>query len=177
MTAFRTTAALAAVGVLTLAASGCLKPTADPNAAKPGVIYPTRTPATPNNSAGPGSQIAHAASVAAQQAVDRYASGDYAGAWETYTEAGQKAISKADFVKFNTECPPKFLHSTATVTGVQLKSLNTAVVGVTIGGQQAQYLLMFERGQWRLQPSAAAMANFKLGVAKAVQKEKAAGAC
>ncbi len=120
---------------------------------------------------------AHSAGVAAQEAFDRYSSGDFAGAWETYTDEGRAAISQDDFVKFNTECPPKILHNKVSVVGARLENSTTAVVRVRSGETLTAYTLRYERGHWRLQPSPDATALWKLGVDKAVAQEKAAGRC
>jgi hypothetical protein len=118
-----------------------------------------------------------AARAAAQEAFDRYSSGDYAGAWETYTDEGRAEISQANFVAFNTRCPPKILHHKASVVGVRLENPTTAVARVQIGQTLTAYTLRYERDHWRVQPSADAAAMWKLGVDQAVEKAKAAGLC
>jgi hypothetical protein len=172
VTVSRTVALLAAACALTATAAGCSGPKANQNLPKPPVVYPTRLAHSPSVS-----PAVRAAATAAQEAFDRYAAGDYAGAWETYTAEGQKAITKADFVKFNTACPPSFLHSTPKVVGLRLESITEAVARIQIGSTVAAYTLKFESQHWRVQPSDQALATWKQGVDKAIEKEKAAGKC
>jgi hypothetical protein len=120
---------------------------------------------------------AKAARTAAQKAFDKYSSGDYAGAWETYTDEGQAAISKADFVSFNDQCPPKIRDKKISVTGARLANSRTALAQVRVGDAQSTYTLRYEHGHWRLQPSADATAMWRLGVTKAVAQAKASGQC
>jgi hypothetical protein len=118
-----------------------------------------------------------AAARAAQDATDRQLSGDYAGAWETYTAAGKAAIGKADFVRLQTACPPKGLHQRARVVDGRLEDANTVVVRVNLSGGIAARTLRYEGGKWLIEPSDTAAADFKLGVDQAVAKKKAAGTC
>jgi hypothetical protein len=118
-----------------------------------------------------------AAARAAQEAIDRQLSGDYTGAWETYTAAGKAAISKADFVRLQTACPPKSLNQRARVVDARLEDPNTAVVRVNLGGNIVARTLRYEGGTWLIEPSGGAMADFKLGVDQAIAKQKAAGNC
>src|ERR1700712_712417 len=48
---------------------------------------------------GPEPKTIDGAKEAAQTVFDRFAGGDFAGAWDMYTAAGKKAISQADYVK------------------------------------------------------------------------------
>ncbi len=126
---------------------------------------------------GGAPKTAKAAGQAAQEAFNRYGSGDYAGAWETYTDEGRKAISKDDFVSFNTQCPPRFRGHKVSVVGSRLENSTTAVTRVRVGNETTAYTLRYQDGHWRVQPSADATAMWNLGVAKAVEKARAAGAC
>jgi hypothetical protein len=118
-----------------------------------------------------------AAAKAAVEAVDRQLSGDYAGAWELYTAAGKAAISKDDFVRLQTACPPKDKGQQARALEGRLEDPNTAVIRLQVAGSTAARTMHNEGGQWLIQPSDSAMADFKLGVDQAIAKERAAGNC
>jgi hypothetical protein len=128
-------------------------------------------------SGGAEDKSAKAARAAAQEAFDRYSSGDYGGAWETYTDEGRAAISKADFVSFNDQCPPKIRDKKVSVVSTRLENSTTAVARLRAGDSLTAYTLRYQHGHWRLQPSADATAMWRLGVAKAVAKAKASGLC
>jgi hypothetical protein len=128
-------------------------------------------------SGGGDDKSAKAARAAAQEAFDRYSSGDYAGAWETYTDEGHATISKADFVSFNDQCPPKIRDKKVSVVSARLENSTTAVVRLRAGDSLTAYTFRYQHGHWRVQPSADATAMWKLGVTKAVEKAKASGLC
>ena len=109
--------------------------------------------------------------------MDRQLSGDYGGAWDTYTAAGKAAISRADFIRLQTACPPKSLNKQAKVVGARLDDANTAVIRLDVGGAVGARTMRYENGKWMLEPSEAALADFKLGVDPAIAKQKAAGTC
>jgi hypothetical protein len=134
----------------------------------------TTTPATHPPSNDPRTV---AAAKAAVEAVDRQLSGDYAGAWELYTAAGKAAISKEDFVRLNTACPPRSRGQQARATEGRLEDPNTAVIRIEVGGSTAARTMRNEGGHWLIEPSDTAMADFKLGVDQAVAKHKADGTC
>jgi hypothetical protein len=118
-----------------------------------------------------------AAAKAAVEAVDRQLSGDYAGAWELYTAAGKAAISKDDFVRLQTACPPKSRGQQARAVEGRLEDPNTAVIRIEVAGATAARTMRNEGGHWLIEPSDTAMADFKLGVDQAIAKQKAAGTC
>jgi hypothetical protein len=118
-----------------------------------------------------------AAAKVAVEAVNRQLSGDYAGAWELYTASGKAAISKDDFVRLQTACPPKAKGQQAKALEGRLEDPNTAVIRLQVAGETAARTLRNEGGHWLIEPSDSAMADFKLGVDQAIAKEKAAGNC
>jgi hypothetical protein len=118
-----------------------------------------------------------AAAKVAVEAVNRQLSGDYAGAWELYTASGKAAISKDDFVRLQTACPPKSHGQQARALEGRLEDPDTAVIRVEVAGATAARTMRNEGGNWLIEPSDSAMADFKLGVDQAVAKEKAAGNC
>ncbi len=154
---------LAAVAVLV---TGCsTHPQRRPSRTAPTTHAPSNDPRTV------------AAAKTAVEAVDRQLSGDYAGAWELYTADGKAAISKDDFVRLQTACPPKSRGQQARALEGRLEDPNTAVIRIEVAGQTAARTMRYEDGRWLIEPSDSAMADFKLGVDQAIAKEKAAGNC
>jgi hypothetical protein len=149
--------------------AGC---SSHPQSRRPRAV-PT-TPASPKPSNDPRTV---AAAKAAVEAEDRQLSGDYAGAWELYTASGKAAISKDDFVRLQTACPPKLHGQQARATEGRLEDPNTAVIRIEVAGQTTARTMRNEGGHWLIEPSDSAMADFKLGVDQAISKQKAAGNC
>jgi hypothetical protein len=159
-------ATVTAVGVLV---AGC---STHPQPSRPRTV--PATPATPKSSNDPRTV---AAAKVAVEAENRQLSGDYAGAWELYTAAGKAAISKDDFVRLQTACPPKLHGQQARATEGRLEDPNTAVIRVEVAGQTTARTMRNEGGHWLTEPSDSALADFKLGVDQAIAKQKAAGNC
>jgi hypothetical protein len=158
--------ALAVLAITSLLVAGCAsQPQPRPPRAAPTTRGPSNDPRTV------------AAAKVAVEAVDRQLSGDYAGAWELYTAAGKAAISKDDFVRLQTTCPPKDKGQQARALEGRLEDPNTAVIRLEVAGSTAARTVRNEGGQWLIEPSDSAMADFKLGVDQAIAKEKAAGNC
>ena len=141
---------------------------------------------SPRRGAHPPAAVSHAPSTdpriaaaarAAQEAMNRQLSGDYGGAWDTYTAAGKAAISRADFVRLQTACPPKGLNQSARVVGARSQDANTVVARIEVAGATTARTMRYEGGTWLIEPSDTAMADFKLGVDQAIAKQKAAGTC
>lgn len=116
-----------------------------------------------------------AAKTAAQEAFDRWMSGDFAGAYDMYSAAGKKAVTQADYVRYNTTCPPDFAR--ADIVGGRMERPGRAVVRFDVGVGQVSYTVVHEGGRWLLVPSRAAAANWKMGVTAAIKQAKADGVC
>lgn len=133
------------------------------------------SPAAPTSTSTTQPKTEAAATAAAQEAFDRYTAGDFAGAWEMYTAAGRAAVSKADYVRLNTTCPK--------LQGIQVKIVatrvegDTATVRIQLGPLVDSYVMNYEAGQWLLEPTAAAMADYNQGVDKIIASRKAAKSC
>src|SRR3954452_12465073 len=98
---------------------------------------------------GPEPKTIEGAKIAAQTVFDRFSGGDFAGAWEMYSTAGQKAITKADYVKLNTACSRKGLAiqlSTARMEGTD----RAVVIAKQLAAAQS-YTMVYESTAWRLQ--------------------------
>ncbi len=162
-------ATVAVLAALTVLAAGC--------STHPRQRQPRTVPATPATRAPSNDPRTVAAAKVAVGAVDRQLAGDYAGAWELYTADGKAAVSKDGFVRLQTACPPKAHGQQARALEGRLEDPNTAVIRVEVAGQTTARAMRNEGGQWHIEPSDSAMADFKLGVDQAIAKQKAAGNC
>ncbi|MEU4558018.1 hypothetical protein AB0F72_06495 [Actinoplanes sp. NPDC023936] len=115
------------------------------------------------------------AKAAAQTVFDRFSGGDFAGAWELYTAAGKKAISKADYVKLNEVCSRKGL--AITLTSARMEGADRAIVIAKQLVAAQSYTMIYEKGSWKLEPAKEGLALYKLGAAKAIAVQKKAGTC
>lgn len=106
---------------------------------------------------------------------DRFSGGDFAGAWELYTAAGKKAISKADYVKLNEVCSRKGL--AITLTSARMEGTDRAIVIAKQLVAAQSYTMIYEKDAWKLEPAKEGLALYKLGAVKAIAAQKKAGTC
>lgn len=112
---------------------------------------------------------------AAQEAFDRYASSDFAGAWQMYTAAGRAAVTQADYVRLNTACPG-LQRVQVHISAVRIEG-DRATVRMQVGSLVDSYVLGYEGGAWLVEPTAEALANYRRGIDKTIAAMKAAKAC
>jgi hypothetical protein len=126
-------------------------------------------------SGGPEPKTLEAAKAAAQTTFDRFSGGDFAGAWEMYTVAGQAAITRDDYIKLNEACARKGLAiqlSTARMEGTD----KAIVIAKQLLAAQS-YTMAYERGSWKLEPAREGLALYAKGADKAIAAQKKAGTC
>lgn len=111
----------------------------------------------------------------AQEEADRFAAQDYAGAWDLWSKAGKAAISREDYSRMSETCQSGGVP--LKVSSVRMESPTEAVVRIGLGDFQSAYPVIYEAGQWRWQPKASDMADYRLGVDELIAKRKAAGEC
>lgn len=141
-----------------------------PSSAGP-AASPTRPAAQPKTEA--------AVRTAAQDEFDAYAAGEYGEAWDLWTAAAKRMISRADYERLHELCP--------SVTGLRFTiekvrvSGDTASVRVSRAIAVMSYTFRYEQGQWLFVPDKAAAADYryarKAGIAKLVARQKAQGGC
>jgi hypothetical protein len=131
-------------------------------------------PAAPGNG-GIEPKTIDGAKAAAQTVFDRFSGGDFAGAWEMYTDAGKKAISQADYVKLNEVCSRKGL--AIQLTSARLDGPDRAVVIAKQLVAAQSYTMVYENGAWKLQPAQEGLALYRQGAARAIAAQKKAGTC
>jgi hypothetical protein len=160
---FRRLGALALVGVAALtlvtACTGDDKPAGNSAAA----------------AGGPEPKTIEGARAAAQTVFDRFSGGDFAGAWDMYTAAGKKAITKEDYVKLNQVCSRKGL--AIQLTSARLDGPDKAVVIAKQLVAAQSYTMLYENSAWKLAPAKEGLALYAQGAAKAIAAQKKAGTC
>ena len=124
---------------------------------------------------GPQPKNIEAAKSAAQTVFDRFAGGDFAGAWDMYTAAGKAAITKDDYVKLNQACSRKGL--AIQLTSARMEGADRAVVIAKQLVAAQSYTMVYESNAWKLEPAKEGLALYKLGAAKAIAAQKKAGTC
>lgn len=125
--------------------------------------------------AGPEPKTIEGAKAAAQTVFDRFAGGDFAGAWDMYTAAGKQAISKDDYVKLNQACSRKGL--AIQLSSARMDGPDKAVVIAKQLVATQSYTMVYEADAWKLEPAKEGLALYKLGAAKAIAAQKKAGTC
>jgi len=124
---------------------------------------------------GPQPKTIEGAKIAAQTVFDRFSGGDFAGAWDMYTAAGKRAISKADYVKLNTACSRQGL--AIQLTSARMEGTDKAVVIARQLVAAQSYTMVYETGSWKLEPAEEGLALYAKGADKAIAAQKKAGTC
>lgn len=112
----------------------------------------------------------------AQEESDRFASGDYEGAWEMWSAADQKVISGAEYARYHEAC---------TTSGMPLKVESvrltgdgtTAVARVEVLGFKQSYRVVYEDGHWRWRMNDEDLDRYRRGADAAIAKAKKEGRC
>ncbi|MEU4241160.1 hypothetical protein [Actinoplanes sp. NPDC026619] len=125
--------------------------------------------------AGPEVKNIEGAKAAAQTVFDRFAGGDFAGAWDMYTAAGKAAISKDDYVKLNQACSRKGL--AIQLTSARMEGADRAIVIAKQLVAAQSYTMVYEANSWKLEPAKEGLALYKMGAVKAIAAQKKAGTC
>ncbi|WP_019631691.1 hypothetical protein [Actinomadura atramentaria] len=157
-----------------LALSACGGGDNDPKAAD----KPPTTPAAEATTSKPPAQprTVTALRKAAKEEFDAYSSGDYGAAYDLWTTAAKKVISRADYEKTFELCTPL-------AEGIPFKIKAARVAGDkgVVRAERSIALLSFhflyEDGAWHYVPDKASLRNLKQGVRKAVAKNKSEGLC
>jgi hypothetical protein len=120
----------------------------------------------PAESANPGAvnQAAGVRSIEGAQATAQtefglLAGGDYAGAWELWTDAAKHAVGRPGFVAHAAACRPG-LGVAARVVSVRPVDDNDVDVAWQRGTQTGTARLIYAGGAWRFQPDPATLAGY-----------------
>lgn len=137
-----------------------------------------KAPAGTAAAAAPGSpepKTIDGAKAAAQTVFDRFSGGDFAGAWDMYTAAGKKAITKDDYVKLNDVCSRKGL--AIQLTSARMDGTDKAIVIAKQLVAAQSYTMVYEDGAWKLQPAPEGLALYRQGAVRAIAAQRKAGTC
>lgn len=129
----------------------------------------------PAAAGGPQPKTLDAAKLAAQTTFDRFSGGDFAGAWEMYSDKAKKTITKDDYVKLNETCSRKGL--AITLTSARMEGADRAIVIAKQLVAAQSYVMVYEGNSWRLEPTKEGLDLYAKGLAKAIAAQKAAGTC
>jgi len=124
---------------------------------------------------GPEPKTIDGAKAAAQTVFDRFSGGDFAGAWDMYTAAGKKAISKDDYVKLNAVCSRKGL--AIQLTSARMDGPDRAVVIAKQLVAAQSYTMQYEGNAWKLAPAKEGLALYSQGAVRAIAAQRKAGTC
>ncbi|MHA6765493.1 hypothetical protein [Streptacidiphilus sp. PAMC 29251] len=123
----------------------------------------------------PQPQSLQADSVASEE-FGLLAGAGWAQAWDLWSDSAHQVIARADFVRLNTECRP--------VVGVpyvidKSTTLDQATVRVDWhrADSHGSNTLVYRAGRWQFVPDAGSLADYRLGVDRLVQRQRAAGSC
>jgi hypothetical protein len=133
----------------------------------------TASPSTSTVTAAP--QTLEAAVAAEQELSDRFASGDYAGAWMLYDKETRTNLPRDAFVAVNDACSPNN-GVKINVKGTRLEG-STAVVRLELMGVTQSRTMVYEDGAWYQQAGDGVRALFELTPQGAVAKSKSDGTC
>jgi hypothetical protein len=134
-------------------------------------VEPTQAPVEP--------KTLEAATAAAQEAANRYTSGDYAGAWQMKSKQFQNNVSEADYVTYNNTCTRTnpVSGTPITVTGIRMDGNDKALVRWEIRGHQQSNAMLYEDGKWVDAPTDFWAENFGKPVEQVIAEAKAKGEC
>lgn len=96
-------------------------------------------------------------------------------AWDLRTDEAKALISRADYLRLNSECK-KMTGFSSAIQKITISS-DTAEVRAISAGVGVTYSFIYEHGQWLYDPPADVKAKYALGVDKLISQEQAAGNC
>ena len=162
-------------------AAGCSfvdekSPPSTSHADQPATSSSQATPSSPSMTDEP--RTLEAAVRSGQESADRFTSGDYAGAWDLYSAAFQRGVSRSDYDKLGKTCDgasgPGLL---IRVKGARLEGSDKAIVRLTVGEYAQSRTMTRENGQWRQEPNPDFAKELGKPIASIIVAEKAAGNC
>ena len=116
-----------------------------------------------------------AATVAAQENIDRFTAGDFAGVWELMAHNVRDGISRDDFVEFYETCKKR--GASISVTGVRLEGDDQAIVHMLVDGVERFRIMVYEDGQWLMKPTDDFADRLGQPLTQIVAEERAIGRC
>lgn len=112
---------------------------------------------------------------AAQEQADRYSSGDYAGAWDMWTDAAKEVMSQDDYVTYSEACAGA--GAPLEVQSARIEDDGTGTVRVGLVEFAFAYSMEYEDGSWSWVPNDDSLAMYGQGAQGAIAAAKEAGTC
>ncbi|MGC5009807.1 hypothetical protein ACLQ2R_03480 [Streptosporangium sp. DT93] len=113
---------------------------------------------------------------AVQPALDAYGSGSYGDFWDLWTTGAQELISREEYVRLFTLCPPIVADSPFTIASVAISG-DTAVVRADRAGATTEFGFVFQKEAWSYEPSLEERAEYGKPVDQLATERRAAGFC
>ncbi|GAA3000281.1 hypothetical protein [Streptosporangium longisporum] len=113
---------------------------------------------------------------AVQPALDAYGSGSYGDFWDLWTAGAQQLISREEYVRLFTLCPPIVADSPFTIASVAVTG-DTALVQATRAGGTTEFGFVFEGGSWRYEPPRQEREEYRKPVDQLAAERRTAGFC
>lgn len=169
---------LAAAMLAVLALAGCSSTdSGGSDAATPPAAGAPAAQGAASSAAEPRTEAAVRA--AATEEFDSYAAGDYGAAWDAWSVAGKKAISRANYQKLFRLCPEVAQGVRFEIQKVTMDSDHEAHVRVSrMGIAVMAYQFVYEGGHWRFVPTAESMSDYHTKTVKQItQERRSQGGC
>jgi outer membrane biogenesis lipoprotein LolB len=116
-----------------------------------------------------------AAREVAQEQADRYAAGDFGGAWDLWADEARDTITREDYVRLGEECLAAGVP--VDVTDVRLEGDDRAVVRLGVGTFEQAYTMRYEDGAWRWMPTPEVLEDYDGDVDRLIQQMNDNGQC
>lgn len=123
----------------------------------------------------PAPRPGHATAVA-QREYGSLSGAGWGAAWDLWTPAAQRAITRAGYVHVNTVCPPH-LGVPYIITGTRSVNATTVRVRYRHGHRTGTNTVRYIAGRWRFAPGPTLLRRLRRGPAKLIAKRRAAGRC
>jgi hypothetical protein len=128
---------------------------------------------SPQQNAEP--KTAKAATAIAEEQALRYSSGDFAGAWEMWTDEAKEIFSREDYVTLGETCAGTGVP--LEVDPARLEGADEAVVRAGLGDIKTSHKLKYDDGHWKWEPAPDDIKIYELGLQGAIKARKAEDSC
>lgn len=112
---------------------------------------------------------------AAQEQADRFSSGDFAGAWEMWTDDAKAAVPQETYVEYSEACSGTGMPLEA--SDARIENEGEAVVRISLGEFAQSYSMAYEDGEWRWVPTDDTLDKLAEGADAAIENATSEGAC
>lgn len=164
-------AALSVLVALTVGGCGSTATKSDAPSERASAASPTTTmaPAQP--------KTLEAATAAVQEWADRRSSEDYAGAWQLFNKQVRDGMTEADYVTPSETCTSALTKYPETAKGVRMDGPDRAFVRLEALGFKISVDVLYEDGQWVLDPEPEFAKDLNKPIQQIVAERKARGDC